>query len=239
MRLRNVHVKDEVLLRERIPQFLREERRYQAFQLRDERGQEFVVVQVPLADAEDGAPADETAEFKGRNEGGDRSSEDECVWYCGGVGCGPGAGGGGVLDAAIKCLFQIVCYEIRALQQQVHIIRRPTLHTIRRRYPRRILRRRPIQLRHHRTPQLCNPIAYRSVNVRPCGRGIGILLIIVCVAIFSREYPAIGVDVVRRTGAGRPRRGQEDAVCAEVSEEGRGEGDEPGFGGKGAVPAVC
>lgn len=58
---------------------------------------------------------------------------------------------------------------------------------------------------------------------------------VIVVAVFGGEDPAVGVDVV----GGGPGAGgrEEDAVRAEVGEEGRGEGDEAGFRREGAVPA--
>jgi len=64
------------------------------------------------------------------------------------------------------------------------------------------------------------------VDVGPLGGGVGVLLVVVrvvVVAVFGGEDPTVGVDVANGSaGAGG---GEEDAVGAEVGEEGGGEGD--------------
>ena len=63
------------------------------------------MVQVALADAEQTAGSDKTAEFEGGNQGWDSAPEDEIVGDC-------GSGGGEVFNAAVKGLFEVVSYEI-------------------------------------------------------------------------------------------------------------------------------
>lgn len=79
MRRRDVHVEDEVRVLERALQVLVEEPLDLHAQGPHRVGEEVVVVEVALAEAEEGAGADETAELERGGERGDGFAEDEVV----------------------------------------------------------------------------------------------------------------------------------------------------------------
>ena len=88
-RPRHIDVEREIRVRERISEMRREEIENQGAESGHAGGEEGVVVQVALAEAEERVGADEAAEFKGGVERGDGFAEDEVVWDLGrGVGVG-------------------------------------------------------------------------------------------------------------------------------------------------------
>ena len=94
MRRGDIDVEDEVWVGKALFQILVEEG-LDAGEKSVTHGEEKVeVIEVALADGEEGAVADEAAKFEGRIEVGDGFAEDEVVgYYCGfGVGMGYGSG---------------------------------------------------------------------------------------------------------------------------------------------------
>lgn len=185
MRRRDVHVEHEVRVWERVLQLLVEEGLDLGPEGVPHREEEVEVVQVPLAHAEEGAVADEAAEFEGGVEV-EVFAEDEVVgdlWW--------GRVDGFILlfrffgrwsfavgDAVVKGVFQVMRDKITALQEQVDVIRTATLQVVRRGDPCGVLGCTPVQLRSDFASQFCDCLLDLVVDLPPLRGRVGLFVFI-------------------------------------------------------------
>lgn len=128
-------------------------------------------------------------------------------------------------------------YEVAALEEEVYVVRTPALHAIRRAHPRGILRRRPIQLGHDLPAQFGDGGLDRFVELAPVSCGIFVFIVggVGVGIVGGGENAAVAIPFALRFVFVV---GKDDAVGAEVVDEGLGEGDDAGFGGYSLVSSI-